>query len=181
MYGGDLRYMDVGHRLAENLLPVRCCIILEKNYGFDFVSDRHCWDVALNFEFPIVSVKLNYVDIISVLNKLKFHHINISQTLWFYSRKWFVLVRPAPSFFSSHSLECWIFLLFGNTTRLNKHLLWRPLYYMVNVFIYKNQGSIFKHNVKVGSNIPKTVTSNLTFFSHEFVKKQNKFLWWLWN
>ena len=42
MYGGDLRYMDVGHRLAENFLPVRCCIILEKNYGFDFVSDRYC-------------------------------------------------------------------------------------------------------------------------------------------
>ena len=38
------------------------------------------------------------------------------------------------------------------------------MYYIVNVFIYKNQGSIFKHILTVGSNIPKTVTSNLKFF-----------------
>ena len=44
-------------------------------------------DGALNFEFSIVPMKLNYGDIISFPNKFKFEHINIFANLLILEQK----------------------------------------------------------------------------------------------
>ena len=81
-YAGNLTYgvrlqMDVGDRLAGTFSSAmrHCCakkLRILISYRTDTVEI-----VPLNFEYSIVSIKLNYGDTISFPNKLKFGHINI--------------------------------------------------------------------------------------------------------
>ena len=68
--------MNVGNRLSETIfLCVATLFWKKKIKDIDFVSDGHCWDGPLNFEFAIVSTKSNYGGIFSFPDRLKFGQI----------------------------------------------------------------------------------------------------------
>ena len=100
IYGVRLQFI-VGDRLAKKSSST-LLYCLEKNV------DGHVREEGLNFNFSIQSIKLNYGDIFSFPNKLKFDYSNICTKPLIMEHK----IKPSDTLISLQS-NIWMLKYFG--------------------------------------------------------------------
>ena len=142
-YAGNLIYgvrlqVNVGDKLAKKIFQCVAALFWKKLKKTSFVSDGHFREWNLNFSFFIASLKSNYGEIYFLPNKLKFDDGNICTKLLIREKK-IINNFPSDTLISLKS-NVWMlkhFALWKYDRRLQIFLWLETIYYIGNVFIYK--------------------------------------------